>query len=154
MAFTESLFTDIWIIRQAVHVCMLFMTSSITVKGILLREELLVAAMFGDSHSQRAVAGAPELGLGGQQMGGLQGVSLQPLLQLLLYIAHISPVTPALKTYTLESGLLLQWWGGGQGEGFDSDSRMLPNDACTSLITTSAASPCDLQASPSSCFRL
>lgn len=31
----------------------------------LLREERLVATMFGNGHGQGAVAGAPELGLGG-----------------------------------------------------------------------------------------
>lgn len=31
----------------------------------LLREERLVATMFGNGHGQRAVASAPELGLGG-----------------------------------------------------------------------------------------
>ena len=77
---------------------------SMAVKGNLLREKLLVAAMFGDSHGQGAVASAPELGLGGQQMGGLQGMSLQPLLQLLLHIAHVSPVTPAPRPHTPESG--------------------------------------------------
>ena len=55
---------------------MVCVTSCIAVSGNLLREELLVAAVFGDSHSQGAVASAPELGLGGQQVGGLQGVSL------------------------------------------------------------------------------
>lgn len=61
----------------------------------LLGKQGFVAAMFGDSHSQGAVAGAPELGLGGQQVGGRQGVGLQPLLQLLLHVAHIPPVSPA-----------------------------------------------------------
>lgn len=75
--------------------CVVLMTSCIAVSRNLLREELLVAPMFGDSHSEGAVASAPELGLGGQQVGGLQGVSLQPLLQLLLHIARIPPVTPA-----------------------------------------------------------
>lgn len=51
--------------------------------------------MFGDSHSKGAVTSAPELGLGGQQVRPLQGMSLQPLLQFLLHIAHIPPVTPA-----------------------------------------------------------
>lgn len=61
----------------------------------LLGKEGFVAAMFGDSHSQGAVPRAPELGLRGQQVGGRQGVGLQPLLQLLLHITRIPPVTPA-----------------------------------------------------------
>lgn len=81
--------------------CRMFVTSGVTEKRNSLREKLLVAAMFGDSHSQGAVAGAPELRLGGQQVGGLQGVSLQPLLHLLFHIAHIPPVTPAPRPHTL-----------------------------------------------------
>lgn len=76
------------------HAFMLFITCMAPVSSLLCKK-VFVAAMFGDSHSQRAVAGAPELGLGGQQVGGRQGVSLQPPLQLLLHIAHIPPVTPA-----------------------------------------------------------
>ena len=91
---------------------MMFITSCIAVNANLLREELLVAAVFGDSHSQGAVAGAPELGLGGQQVGGLQGVSLQPLLQLLFYIAHIPPVTPAPRPHTLEQEVVMTQCGG------------------------------------------
>ena len=64
--------------------------------------------MFGDSHSKGAVTSAPELGLGGQQVRPLQGMSLQPLLQFLLHIAHIPPVTPALTmpAQTLQQDLL------------------------------------------------
>ena len=91
----QHIFTHVCIAQQACQNCLKFVASCIAVNEYLLREELLVAAVFGDSHRQGAVTGAPQLRLGGQQVGALQGVGLQPLLQLLLHIAHIPPVAPA-----------------------------------------------------------